>query len=215
MIAIVDYGSGNVRALANIFRQLRVDFRLATRPQELDQVSGILLPGVGAFDNTMSRLNESGLRAALEGAVTSGKPLLGICVGMQVLAAGSEEGTLPGLGLVPGFVRLIDVRALTRKPRLPHMGWNSIQVRGNPRLFDGLDLERGFYFLHSYRFCTDDPGCEAATVTYGTAFTCAVNLGNVWGVQFHPEKSHSNGISLLKNFAALCALGSQERRAVG
>lgn len=204
MIGIVAYGSGNVAAIENVLTQLGRPSVRVTRAEDFEGLEKLILPGVGAFDTVVSRLRASGLHAPLEEAVIGRRtPVLGICVGMQILANGSEEGSEPGLGWIPGRVRKIDVSGLNRKPYLPHMGWNSISAPGANPLFEGVDLPFGFYFLHSYRFECASPDSEIATTNYGGEFTVAVGRDNVFGVQFHPEKSHSNGVRLISNFATL------------
>jgi glutamine amidotransferase len=202
MISIVNYGSGNIQAICNIYGRLGVPYVVASKPEEVRAGDKIVLPGVGAFDQAISELERSGLRAALDECVLGGRrPILGICVGMQLLAQSSEEGVLPGLGWIAGHVRKFDRSRFTGAGRLPHMGWNTVALTRENGLLRGIDLERGFYFLHSYYFSCDDPADELARTDYGGEYACAVNRDNVYGVQFHPEKSHQAGIQLLKNFA--------------
>jgi glutamine amidotransferase len=204
MIGIVDYGSGNIAALTNIFRQRKVAHLVSGDPAELRQANRYLLPGVGAFDPTMEKLRELGIVDFLTDMVMGrGKPVLGICVGMQLLAEGSDEGNLPGLGWIKGRVRKIETHGLAAPPHLPHMGWNSVRLTGAATLFKDVDVERGFYFLHSYYFDVANNADVAAVVSYGADLPCAVEHGNVFGAQFHPEKSHSNGTRFLLNFAEL------------
>lgn len=204
MITIVDYGSGNIRALANVYERLKIEFEVAERAERIHDAKRLILPGVGAFDQTMGKLNESGLREALDGAVLGRHvPVLGICVGMQIMSESSEEGLLPGLGWIPGRVRKFDTAAIPHKPKLPHLGWNSIQHLRHGDLFEGVDLRQGFYFLHSYYFEPRHPAHVLTTTDYGRPFASAVGSENIVGVQFHPEKSHRNGITLLRNFACL------------
>jgi glutamine amidotransferase len=170
----------------------------------LRRASHIILPGVGAFDWAMTRLQQSGLRQALdEEVLVAKKPVLGICVGMQMMARTSEEGNLPGLGWIDASVLKFDTSLLQGKTHLPHMGWNDVSPARSGGLFDGLDAPR-YYFLHSYYMKPNRAEDTLATTTYGTTFTSAVRSGNVYGTQFHPEKSHQWGIGLLKNFAELC-----------
>ncbi len=204
MITIVDYGVGNLQALANIYKRLEIPCLLARGAAELAGASHVILPGVGAFDWAMARLQASGMREALDDLVkVQGKPVLGICVGMQMMARGSDEGQLPGLGWFDAHVHRFDEAKFTSRTHLPHMGWNDVE----PVRTDGLlrDLGSGarFYFLHSYYFAPNDPADVLATTAYGERFACAVQRGNVYGAQFHPEKSHGWGIQLLKNFAGL------------
>ena len=204
MISILDYGSGNVRAFANVYERLNIPFCIVKKPEELNAATRILLPGVGAFDHTMELLEKSGVRTKLDELVAAGRAsILGICVGMQILGRSSEEGRLPGLGWVDGVVKKMDTAALTSATRLPHMGWNDVQALGNNGLFRGLDAAARFYFLHSYYFVCDREDGVIATAEYGKKFPCAVRRGSVYGVQFHPEKSHRYGVHLLKNFAEL------------
>ncbi len=202
MIAIVNYGSGNIQAICNVYSRLGVRFVVASKPEEVRAAEKILLPGVGAFDQAMSELERSGLRAALvECVLGQGRPFLGICVGMQLLAESSDEGSLPGLGWIKGRVRKFDRTRFKRGGKLPHMGWNTIAPTRASGLFRDINFDRGFYFLHSYYFFCEDPADELARTDYGGEYTSAVNRRNVSGVQFHPEKSHQTGIQLLKNFA--------------
>lgn len=204
MICIVEYGSGNVGALANLLKRRRIPFFISGNSSEMAKADRFILPGVGAFDPTMEQLLQSGILAALEQEIVGkGKPVLGICVGMHLLAEGSEEGTRPGLGWVPGYVRKIDASKRNRPPLLPHMGWNSLLPQMEHPLFNGIDCDRGFYYLHSYFFDASDDEHVMARVRYGDELPCAVTRGNVFGVQFHPEKSHENGERLLQNFAEL------------
>jgi imidazole glycerol-phosphate synthase subunit HisH len=202
MIAIIDYGSGNVAAIANIYQQLKIPHAVTMDADVLARAERYILPGVGAFDTTMHYLENSGLIGLVrEQVFTKSKKVLGICVGMQILADGSDEGVHAGLGWIPGRVRKIDESLLTAGPRLPHMGWNSVTPRSDAPLLSGVDVERGFYFLHNYYFDAMDPSDVVATVHYGKDMACAVARANVFGMQFHPEKSHSNGVAVFRNFA--------------
>jgi glutamine amidotransferase len=204
MIAIINYGSGNVGAIANIYKQLKIPHVITGDLRELAAAERYILPGVGAFDATMRYLNKSGMVELLnEQVLVQKKKVLGICVGMQILADSSDEGELSGLGWIPGRVRAIDASTLAANPKLPHMGWNSVAPRDGAKLFDGVDAERGFYFLHSYYFDAAAPDNVAATVEYGKQLPCAVARDNVFGMQFHPEKSHANGVRVFRNFAEL------------
>ena len=204
MIAIVHYGLGNVAAIANIYKKLGIEVTLATSAAELERAERIILPGVGAFDWAIGRLNDSGMRPSLEKRVLGdGKPILGICVGMQMLARGSEEGELPGLGWIDGDVKRFDVTHFAAKTHLPHMGWNDVRANDAAGLFAGLASGARFYFLHSYFFAAAHPEHVVAVTDYAGAFAASVRAGNVYGVQFHPEKSHHWGVRLLKNFAEL------------
>jgi len=202
MIAIVNYGSGNIQAICNIYGRLSIPFVVASKPEEVRAGEKIVLPGVGAFDQAMGELERSGLRAALDDCVLNGhRPILGICVGMQLLARSSEEGVLPGLGWIDAVVKRFEPARFQQGTRLPHMGWNTAEpVREDP-LLRGVDLAAGFYFLHSYYFSCAHPADVLALTDYGGRYTSVVNRENIYGVQFHPEKSHQAGIQVLKNFA--------------
>jgi imidazole glycerol-phosphate synthase subunit HisH len=204
LITIVDYGLGNVQAIANIYRRLEIPAVLARSAAELTNASHIILPGVGAFDWAMSRLEASGMRAVLNELV-SGKlrPVLGICVGMQMMARTSDEGQASGLGWFDARVRIFDNSRFVGPTHLPHMGWNDVDPVRTDGVFRDLGSGARFYFLHSYYFAPSDPQDVLATTSYGEQFASAVQHGNVIGVQFHPEKSHAWGIQLLKNFAGL------------
>lgn len=204
MIGIVDYGSGNVHAIENIYNHLNLPYFISKEPTELAKASRLILPGVGAFDETMKLLVESGLKACLDELVLEKKvPVIGVCVGMQIMAEASEEGVLPGLGWIKGTIRKIDQTQLSHKPYLPHMGWNDIHVKKETPLLADIDNATGFYFLHSYYFsCASDENV-LATTEYGSELACVVNRDNVYGVQFHPEKSHLNGLKIFKNFYSI------------
>ena len=204
MIAIIDYGSGNIAAIANIYNHLKVPYVITNDLGELAKADRYVLPGVGAFDATMRYLNDSGMVETLNKQVlVLKKKVLGICVGMQVLAESSDEGSLAGLGWIRGRVRQIDASLIAASPKLPHMGWNSIVPKDDATLFSGVNIQQGFYFLHSYYFDAADAGDVVATVQYGKELPCAVAHGNVFGMQFHPEMSHTNGVAVFRNFAEL------------
>lgn len=204
MIGIINYGSGNVGAIANIYKQLKIPHFVSSDLAELQAAERYILPGVGAFDATMTHLGDSGLIGMLnEHVLQQGKKILGICVGMQILAKSSEEGRLPGLGWINGRVKKIDDSGISTQLKLPHMGWNSLGLKSEHPLFQAIDPAMGFYFLHNYYFDAESEADVLATMQYGAELPCAVARGNVIGVQFHPEKSHHNGVSIFRNFAAL------------
>lgn len=203
MIALVDYGLGNIQAFANIFRRLGHPVFVAATPSELDQAKKIILPGVGAFDWAMSKLSRSGLREKLDEMVLGRKvDVLGVCVGMQMMARRSEEGKLPGLAWLAADVIRFDTAGFREPMLLPHMGWNDVEPQATDTLFRNLSSPR-YYFLHSYYIAPDNPAHMLATTTYGRSFASAVRARNVYGTQFHPEKSHQWGIQLLRNFAEI------------
>ena len=203
MITILDYGLGNIRAFENVYRRLNLPVSVANTPGELMKAEKIILPGVGAFDWAMDCLNNSGLRDILDDMVLNKHiPILGVCVGMQMMANSSEEGVLPGLGWLDASVkRLVNVDIFPQII-LPHMGWNDVIPSFEHPLFSGMNTP-SFYFLHSYFISPVYPSQILAKTQYGSEFTTAVSSSNIYGVQFHPEKSHAYGIQLLKNFALL------------
>lgn len=202
MITIVDYGLGNIGAFANIYKRMDMPVRIARTADELASAERIILPGVGAFDHAMDLLDASGMRDTLEELVIGLKrPVIGVCVGMQMLADGSDEGVRAGLGWIPGRVRHFSSAPSNASLPMPHMGWNDVKPTAGERLFGGLERDARFYFLHSFYFEPADEGYASAHASYGLEFACAVRRGHVHGVQFHPEKSHHFGSTLLKNFA--------------
>lgn len=205
MIRIVDYGVGNIQAFMTMFKRLGIAAERATAASDLSDATKLILPGVGHFDHAMQRLNDSGMRPALESLVLGqGMPVVGICVGMQMLAKGSDEGSMPGLNWVPGRVRAFANHAKAASLPMPHMGWNDVQpVAGTPLFAAGFDDTPQFYFLHSFYFDAQDKADVAATAHYGLDFDAVVSRGNIHGVQCHPEKSHHWGARLLKNFTEI------------
>lgn len=204
MISIIDYGLGNIGAFLNMYKRMNVPAKAVRTADELADATRIVLPGVGAFDHAMELLEASGMRPQLEEKVVGDKvPVVGICVGMQILADTSEEGQGRGLGWVPGTVRHFRSMPTPDNLPLPHMGWNDVTPVNDAGLFKGLEHDARFYFLHSFYYEPADPADSVAIATYGSSFACAVRRDNVWGVQFHPEKSHHFGAMLLKNFAEL------------
>ena len=201
MIKVIDYGLGNVSSFTNAYKSLDIKCELAKSSSDLDNASPIILPGVGSFDYAMELFSNSGLRDKIEEKVLEDMiPILGVCVGMQILGDDSEEGNKNGLGWIHGSIKKIN-GAIEKDLPLPHMGWNSISVDKNQSLFRNVDSEKGFYFLHSYYFDSDIH--QIASSNYPNSFCCAVNKDNIFGVQFHPEKSLTNGRALLKNFSEI------------
>jgi imidazole glycerol-phosphate synthase subunit HisH len=204
MITIVNYGVGNIRAFLNVYRRLNIEATIATTAGELRRATRVILPGVGSFDHAMAQLTESGMREALDDlALRQRVPILGVCVGMQMLGRGSDEGRLPGLGWVDGSVKTLESRMTSETLPVPHMGWNDVRPVAAARLFGQLDSPARFYFLHSYYFLCDRDEDQIAVADYGGEFACAIGSANVFGVQFHPEKSHHDGVRLLQNFAEM------------
>jgi imidazole glycerol-phosphate synthase subunit HisH len=201
MIGVVDYGLGNVEAFLNAYHRLHIPASKLTNPSMFDQVDRLILPGVGSFDWAMQQLFESGMKEALDKSVLiNRKPILGVCVGMQMMANKSSEGNNPGLGWIDMQVSDFHSVLSNREHAIPHMGWNSVAPHTSNGLFKGLDSESRFYFLHAYYFESNTKEC-LATTNFGISFASSVSCANAFGVQFHPEKSHGAGLKLLKNFA--------------
>ena len=204
MITIIDYGLGNIKAFVNLYERLNIQTKIAHNASDLENSEKIILPGVGSFDYAMLQLNNSGMRDQLEKEVLLNKiPIVGICVGMQMLAKSSDEGRLSGLGWIDATVKMFDPNLIPYKTRLPHMGWNNVIPISDCKLFSGLNSESRFYFLHSYYFHCNVANDAISETEYGITFSSAVNKDNIYGIQFHPEKSHANGTQLLLNFAKL------------
>jgi glutamine amidotransferase len=201
MIKIIDYGLGNTQAFQNVYKRINIESSIARTTNDLRGATKLILPGVGAFDHAIELLDRSGMRTRLEELVLGDRvPVLGVCVGMQILARASDEGRASGLGWIGGHVT--DFRSLGRDElHLPHMGWNDVRPVTDSPLFADLRIGARFYFLHSYFFACEHHQDVAAISTYGTEFSCAIQRDNVYGVQFHPEKSHHFGTQLLRNFA--------------
>ncbi len=200
-VSIVDYGIGNTGSIANMFRKLRVEVDLVTTPQAIAAAKRVVLPGIGAFDACVEALQSAGFREPMLEFASSGRPLLGICVGMQMLTLGSEEGALSGLGLIKAYTRRFPESAGLR---IPHMGWDDVRWTDAAHpLAANLTGDSRFYFVHSFRVVCEIAENSLAVCKYGEDFSAAITSGQVSGVQFHPEKSHRFGLQLLNNFASL------------
>jgi len=203
MIGILDYGLGNVMAFSNIYKRLNIPACIITDANKIDSMEKLILPGVGSFDWAIERLNSSSMRDALEESVLEKKtPILGVCVGMQMMATGSDEGSTNGLGWIDARVKHFS-KLSNISLDLPHMGWNDVETHHEHPLFKNLQKEAIFYFLHSYYFQENNKSQILATSNYGGIYTSCVFKDNIYGVQFHPEKSHQWGIQLLKNFSEI------------
>lgn len=207
MIGIVQLGIGNIGSIVNMLRYIHVPAQVCEQPTALETVDKIILPGVGHFDKGMDSLRATGFLSALnEQVLVQKKPVLGICLGMQLMANTSEEGQQPGLGWIDAEVLKFNFTPLAHKAhkqlRVPHMGWNQVQPLQSPHLFSQEEDER-FYFVHSYYVKTRYPEDVLAITTYGHSFVSALHKDNIYGVQFHPEKSHHYGMNLLQQFASL------------
>ncbi len=209
MIGIVDYNMGNLASVINAFAKVGADATLESDPAKLNQYDKLILPGVGAFGDAMEHLQINGMDEAVKTFAATGKPLLGICLGMQLLFDSSEEfGATQGLGLIPGKVVAFDENKFDHSLKVPHMGWNEMfqqsvgaDLRVCP-LFKGLPNDFYLYFVHSFHAVCDDKYAIGKT-HYGYEFVSAVQNGNIYGIQPHPEKSHENGLKIIENFAKL------------
>jgi glutamine amidotransferase len=200
-IAIVDYGVGNLTSIQNMMKKAGNEAIISRDAQEIDEAGKIVLPGMGHFDNCMQKFNASGLRPIIEKAVFEfRKPVLGVCVGLQMFMQASEEGTEPGLGWIAGNCIRFRQEKMLPGQKIPHMGWQNVTGLKESRLLQDL-VEPRFYFAHSFHVNADDPHDELLVAEYGYSFAAALEKDNILGVQFHPEKSHRFGMQLLKNFA--------------
>lgn len=201
MISIVDYGMGNLRSVQKAFEKLGTPAQIVTRPEQIAAAEKLVLPGVGAFRDAIRELETQELVAPIKAHIAADKPFLGICLGLQMLFDISyEDGEWPGLGVVPGkVVRFADHPEL----KVPHMGWNQLEVVGAPRLLDGIPRDAYFYFVHSYFVEPTDENVIAARTDYGQRFVSMIARNNLFATQFHPEKSQAVGLRLLQNFASL------------
>lgn len=200
MIAIIDYGMGNLYSVEKAFAQMGAEAVITGSGDVILQADKVILPGVGAFGDCMSNLREYKLVPVIKEAVASGKPFLGICLGLQLLFEGSEEDPgVAGLGILPGLVKKIKAPGL----KVPHMGWNSLELKNRSPLFSGLTASSYVYFVHSYHAVPGDASLITAVTGYGEAVTAAVGRGNLQAVQFHPEKSGTVGLKILQNFKEL------------
>jgi len=190
MITIIDYGVGNIFAFQNVYKRLDIPTRIAKSVEDLQDVQKLILPGVGAFDYAMSQLNNSGMRERLDDLVLNHKvPVIGICVGMQMMGNKSDEGDLDGLKWIDANIRKFDESMIQQRTKLPHMGWNDVTPIKNHPLFEGLENDAIFYFLHSYYFECNHVEDSIAMSDYGVKFTSAAQHNNLYGIQFPPEKS--------------------------
>jgi len=203
MIAIIDYNMGNLASVKNAFAKLGKETVVESDPEKFKEYDKLILPGVGAFGDAMEHLNERGMIKAIKAFAESGKPMLGICLGMQLLFESSEEfGAHEGLGLIQGKVVKFDSAAFEEPLKVPHMGWNRMFTKEHP-LFENLDDEHYLYFVHTYHVVCENEEDVIGETYYGYKFTSAVAHGNIMGIQPHPEKSHDNGLKILENFIKL------------
>jgi glutamine amidotransferase len=202
MIVIVDYGMGNLGSIQNMLVRIGSDGEISSDPAVIRSAEKLILPGVGAFDAAVRNLQRGGLWEALDEAVVQrAVPIFGICLGMQLMMQGSDEGDLPGFGWIPGRAHRFRFDPQPGQLRVPHMGWNQLQLEQEHPLFDDMVPDHRFYFVHSYHVLCDDPTHVLATTRYGRSFHSAVVRDHIVGAQFHPEKSHRFGMGLISRFA--------------
>lgn len=202
-ITVIDYGMGNIWSVLSALRYLGCNPMVSSDPNEIARAESLLLPGVGSFRKAMITLRETGLdQAILEAVQTKGRGILGICLGMQLMGSrGSEDGDMAGLGLIPNSVDMFTAQEIGTN-KIPHIGFDLVRSKPDARLFRGLPIAADFYFVHSYRMLPDGLSGKTATCMYGTEFLAAYEQDNIFATQFHPEKSQTNGLMLLKNFLA-------------
>jgi glutamine amidotransferase len=205
-IAIIDYGSGNLRSVEKAFQKLGFSALITRDKVTIRGAKGVVLPGVGSFDAALNELRQYGLEGAIEEAIALRKPFLGICLGLQHLFESSEEGKQKGLGILKGEVRKFDFSNTPwSNQSIPHMGWNRLLIKHNAPIFEGVENGSMVYFAHSYHVVPQDEMAVAARTDYGVEFVSAVWQDNLFGIQFHPEKSGDTGLKMLRNFGELCS----------
>jgi glutamine amidotransferase len=204
MIVIVDYNAGNIASIKNMLNRLNFDCIVSSNKKDISSASKLILPGVGNFDYGMNKLFQLDLIETLDNVVLVNKtPVLGICLGAQIMCKDSDEGVKNGLGWFDANVRKFDKNRMGEAARIPHVGWNTLKLRKKSRLLDEDDLDPRYYFVHSYHFQANDINDIVAESLYGYSFPCIFEKDNIFAVQFHPEKSHKYGMKLLSNFASL------------
>ena len=204
MLVIIDYGMGNLHSVLKAFKRLRVEARVSSDLNEIRSAEKLILPGVGHFKRGMDNLKERGLIEVLnEEVLVQKKPILGICLGMQLFTNSSEEGAVSGLGWLDADTVQFSFPSEEKKFRIPHIGWNSLKLENSRLLYEGITENPSFYFVHSYYVRSRSPEDVAASTEYGLSFTSSMVKENIYATQFHPEKSHDDGLKLLKNFVEL------------
>jgi imidazole glycerol-phosphate synthase subunit HisH len=203
MITVIDYGMGNLGSIRNMFKRIKVESEITGEVEKIAAAEKILLPGVGAFDAAMQKIKDAGLLDILNKKALEEKvPTLGICLGMQLLTSSSEEGKLPGLGWIDA--RTVKFNFTNNSLKIPHMGWNTVNIKKESPLIENLPEEPRFYFVHSYYISCNNNSDVLTTTHYGIDFHSIIQHENIYGAQFHPEKSHKFGMKLLENFARIC-----------
>ena len=207
MIAVIDYGMGNLRSVAKAFEAVGAPVIVSSEPKEILKADSVVLPGVGAFRDCMKNLKDKGLDRVVHESIESGKPFLGICLGLQLLFDESVEfGCVRGLGIIPGKVTRFNPpvsESEDERLKVPHMGWNTLSIKKRSPLFESVPEDPWFYFVHSFHVIPDDPDVIATTTNYGIEFVSGIQHKNIYAFQFHPEKSQAMGLSVLENFAQL------------
>lgn len=203
MIAVIDYGAGNIQSVIKAMNYIGCECVVTSNKDEILACEGAILPGVGSFEDAMNCLRETGSDKAVYEFVNTGKPFLGICLGLQLLFEESEESPgVPGLGLLKGKISRIP--DLNKTLKIPHMGWNSLDIKKHDGLFNGIEGSPYVYFVHSYYLHADDRNVVSSNTEYGTLIDASVSAGNIFATQFHPEKSGDVGLKILKNFVSMC-----------
>ncbi len=203
MIVIIDYGMGNLRSIGKAFERLNIKSIISSKKEDIEKADKLILPGVGHFGNGMRNLHDLDIIETLFKKVTIDKvPILGICLGLQLFTKFSEEGNVKGLGLIDGETIRFDFKDKIDNLKIPHMGWNSIQIKKENKLVESA-REELFYFVHSYHIICHDKNDILTSTTYGYEFTSGIQKDNIYGTQFHPEKSHSTGLKILQNFSCI------------
>lgn len=202
MIHIVDYGAGNLRSVQKAFERMRIEAKPTNNPDEIINAAKIVLPGVGNFEAAIKKIKSAGIFDALNSAVIDKKtPILGICLGMQLMTNHSEEGDANGFGWIDALTKKFDFK--DSNLRIPHMGWNNLLIKNDSKLYNGINSNDLFYFVHSYYVACQNEIDIAAETEYGLSFTSSFSKENIYGCQFHPEKSHDVGLQIIKNFSIL------------
>lgn len=205
---IVDYGMGNLRSIQHKLKQAELVAAISSSARDIEAADLLILPGVGHFAQGMRNLKDCGLVDALHRKVVEAKtPVLGICLGMQLFTRHSEEGDADGLGWIDATTRRFRFDGATDRPPIPHVGWSTVTPAQESALFDGIAPQQRFYFVHSYHVCCNDAADVLGTTSYGYAFASCIHRGNIFGTQFHPEKSHREGMRIIANFIKLCTGG--------
>ncbi len=203
MITIVNYNAGNIKSIKNMLKKLGYEALISQKAEDIDKAEKLILPGVGSFDYGILQIKELGLWDSISNKIKEGIPIMGICLGAQVLGCSSQEGKEKGFNVFDMDIVKFDISRLENFQRIPHMGWNNIKMAKESKLIKEMDDEKRYYFVHSYHFKVNENSCVAANCKYGYEFPCFLEKDNIFAIQFHPEKSHKYGMEIMKNFASL------------